>query len=208
MADTLHARDLIVEDALQSRGLMLDNDALLAEQERELNDDINEQRRQHVNDAKGKRRMSQGTLGGGNASDGDAYELQDGDMMRPYDDDGARGSSNNSHHRDRRRQKQREHQHHSSSHQSIAASRNLYDQNGYLQNGDSSAPSISHRRDSFQGTTNSSRTSNRLLGNLLSGDPLKQLENDGGDNKQITKEEVRAAYWKSIFISCLFVLAW
>lgn len=257
MADPLHARDLIVEDALQSRGLILGDEALI-EQERELDDDLRKKKDEDHGSTlykvtsgsssgssgaatgKGKARSHAGPRSGydvdsdngngrgtapklSNTQRGKQRALNGYDAMNGgYNDDADESSSSRAAHRS---DKRRHRQPHSASTPSTTThpQRSAYD----------SSPNNNYDEDNVYSHTNHSidedneanhaspqarrvqyrqetRATDRLLGSILARDPMKELESDstGSQKKSLTKEEVRAAYWKSIFISCLFVLAW
>jgi hypothetical protein len=88
MADPLHARDLILEDARQSRGFILDDEALI-EQERELDHDL-----KHNNDIKRENSIRKGKQ----RDHGDSYDAigeYDSDTIGQYAHDGQASSSRN-----------------------------------------------------------------------------------------------------------------
>lgn len=244
MIDPLHARDLIVEDALQSRGLILDNDTLI-EQERELDEDLKEKHKHNDDEAalyridsgsssgssrKGKGRsnyLEQDSIAGYDHV-GDGHDREASTSSRPgrgkqhpqsgYDED-YEDDYTNSYGANKpvktgyqvRHDKRRHRQPHINGTPSTSTNTQAYDSslhnNETYHNTNTTTNELdTHERIQYR---EDDRATDRLLGSILARDPMKELEADSATrNKPLTKEEVRAAHWRSIFISCLFVLAW
>lgn len=248
MGDPLHARDLIVEDALQSRGLIV-NDETLIEQERELDEDLKHKQGDDASlyridstgssssssssskNRKGKGRSNHQhedtVLGYDHVDDTDASTSSKSGRRKQHtqngygvlnedykDDDNSNGYEAsrpvNSDYQDRRN-KGKSRQPHSSTTPSTSTNQQAYDDiTLHSSNAYRSTTHIdeldSHGRVQYR---EEGRATDRLLDSILARDPMKELEAESATrNKSLTKEEVRAAHWKSIFISCLFVLAW
>ena len=248
MADPLHARDLILEDARQSRGFILDDEALI-EQERELDHDLkrNNDSRREASIRKGKQRENGESYDGAGGYDSDTFgqyrhdeeasssrrtgqrrgqndystltgdgDIQDEDTSYTLTGHTAgHGGMALKHqsHADKRRRRQ------SYSASTPTGATSSTQQLGYDAShlGDavhhaassSSSQQYHHSQDVPFLQVNERRTTDRSIGSLLTRDPMKELESEGSNgNQKLTKKDVRKAYWRSILISCLFVLAW
>lgn len=247
MGDPLHARDLIVEDALQSRGLIV-NDETLIEQERELDEDLKHKQGDDASlyridsagsssssgsrNRKGKGRSNHHqhedtVLGYDHVDDTEAFKSSRqgqrkqhaqngyGVVGEDYEDDhnpngyGASRPAVNDY--QDRRNKGKSRQPHSGTMPSPSTNQQAYDD---IAPHSSNAYRSTNQIDELDGHgrvqyREEGRATDRLLDSILARDPMKELEAESATrNKSLTKEEVRAAHWKSIFISCLFVLAW
>lgn len=248
MGDPLHARDLIVEDALQSRGLIV-NDETLIEQERELEEVLKHEQgddaslygldstgssssssssknkkgkgrsnHQHEDTVLGYDHVDETEVSTSSKSGRWHQHAQNGYGIanEDYEDDDDNsdgygvGRPANSGYQDRR-DKRRSRQPHSGTTPSTSMNQQAYDGISPL-SGDAHRSTNhideldSHGRVQYR---EEGRATDRLLDSILARDPMKELEAESATrSKSLTKEEVRAAHWKSIFISCLFVLAW
>lgn len=245
MADPLHARDLIVEDALQSRGLVVDDEALI-EQERELDEDLKRasgsndtlSRTNSRSSSKGKGRDDSPDDGGDGAYtfDGDsAYRREassSSSTLRPqqrpqngYDtvkdeNDGPMPASYP--YKVRKAPPGHRQPHPAGTPISTTAFHHPQQQSVYASISPNcayqSTSNLNHNPHNEEDDPASPfrrpgqgyhRTSDRLIGSILARDPLKELQHaDSEHSKSLTKKQVRAAWWRSIFINCLFVLAW
>jgi hypothetical protein len=241
MADTLNASNLIVEDARQSRGFVLDDESLV-EQERELNEDLKGQDRKAYNTPgrKGKKVKEADSLLHESGYDVDAIEHPNGDVQHDRYSSGQSSSANKAAATraaaaydslsDAEGDHEREGYDGSSSSRvygqasegtSTSPSRKYkaYEQRQRHPHQSSTPLSLAHRDQLTQDSSNGAydapfqieerRATDRLLASILARDPLKELEDEHTTRQQqITKKEVRSAYWRSMFINVLFVLAW